>query len=582
MREFSRLVRTVFLILVAAILAPCCAFAHQQSDPCPRPAQGSVVTNPPDLYSQNGVLSVTFNYYTTVDQWGRTLFCYVTSQGVEAPTLHLNPGDTLDLTLSNRESGSPPPVFEQVSGKGSLCGAFYMTPQSANLHYHGLNVTPKCHSDEVVHTLVNPGENFHYRIKVPTDEPPGMYWYHAHVHTIASPAVQGGASGAIEIEGIANLQPAVKGLPERFLVVRDQPLQNPPQNPRLQPTAPFWDVSLNYIPVPYPSYTPGVIQMQAGAQEFWRVVNASADTIMDLQLLYDGQAQPVQIVAFDGVPVGSQDGKQQGTLITQTDVLIPPAGRAEFIVTGPSASVQHAVLMTNHIDTGPVGDIDTRRPLAQIQLTNDMRKIPKPVMTVAENVAGNRFANVDDSMVTAHRCIYFDEKTGTTRHHVPGGGNGIFYVTVCGESEVPYAADNPPEVTTTRGSVEDWVIENHTQEVHEFHIHQIHFQVLAVAGKVIPPSQRQWYDTFQVPYATPKQIQKQQYPSIKVRMDFRGAVTGEFVYHCHILDHEDAGMMANIRVIPHIANNRHAGAQPHQPAGAKLMKLGARGSASHA
>jgi FtsP/CotA-like multicopper oxidase with cupredoxin domain len=571
MRELSGSVRTVFLFLLALILAPCCALAGQ-TDPCPRPAQGSVITDPPDLYSQNGVLKVTLNYYTTVDQWGRTLFCYTTPQGDEGPTLHLNPGDTLDLTLANRETGGPPPVFEQITGKSNVCGAFYMTPQSANLHFHGMNVTPKCHGDEVVHTIVNPGESFHYKIKVPTDEPPGMYWYHAHIHGIASPAVQGGASGAIEIEGIANFQHAVQGLPQRFLVVRDQPLQNPPQNQRAQPTAPFWDVSLNYVPVSYPRYTPGIIQMHAGAQEFWRVVNASADTIVDLQLLYDGQAQPVQIAALDGVPTGSQDGKRQGTLITQTDVMIPPAGRAEFIVTGPAASVKQAVFMTNAIDTGPAGDVDTRRPLATIQLTNDMKKIPKPVLPIAGEVRGDRFSGLDDSMVTAKREIYFDEKIGTAMHR-PGAG-GLFYVTVRGQIEQLYSPDEPPAITTTQGAVEDWTIDNHTGEVHEFHIHQIHFQVIAVNGVPIPPKKRQWYDTYQVGYYTGTG----NFPSITVRMDFRGAVVGEFVYHCHILDHEDGGMMANILVLPKGGKERHARTQVHQPAGAKLIKIGARGT----
>ncbi|HTT82552.1 MAG TPA: multicopper oxidase domain-containing protein [Rhizomicrobium sp.] len=574
MREFPRSIRTALLVLLAFILAPCCALG--QTDPCPRPAQGSVVTNPPDLYSQNGVLKVTFDYYTTVDQWGRTLFCYSTPQGAEGPTLHLNPGDTLDLTLTNRESGDEPPTGEQVSAKAKACGAFYMTPQSANLHFHGMNVTPNCHGDDVINTIVNPGESFHYKFKIPTDEPPGMYWYHAHVHGISSPAVQGGASGAIEVEGIANFQHAVQGLPQRFLVVRDQPLQNPPQNGNLQPTAPFWDVSLNYIPIPYPTYPPSVIQMQAGAQEFWRVVNASADTNLDLQLLYDGKPQPLQIVAFDGVPTGSQDGKHQGTIITQKDVYIPPAGRAEFIITGPTASVQHAVLMTNHIDTGPAGDIDTRRPLAQIQLTTDPRKIPKAILPVAGDIRGDRFANVDDSMVTAHRCVYFNEVTGSNKK-TPGGG-GAFYITVCGQPEVPYYPDEPPSITTTQGAVEDWTIYNHTKEVHEFHIHQIHFQLIAINGVPIPKNKRQWYDTHQVGYWSGKG----KYPSITARMDFRGDVTGEFVYHCHILDHEDGGMMANILVLPAGGNAKHARAQEHQPAGAKLIKVGARNTPPHA
>jgi FtsP/CotA-like multicopper oxidase with cupredoxin domain len=576
MREFPKSVRTAFLVLLALMLAPCCALAGQ-TDPCPRPAQGSVITDPPDLYSQNGVLKVTLNYYTTVDQWGRTLFCYDTPQGQEAPTLHLNPGDTLDLTLANREQGGPPPVFEQVAGKADVCGALYMTPQSANLHFHGLNVTPNCHGDDVVHTIVNPGESFHYKFKIPTDEPPGMYWYHAHIHGIASPAVQGGASGAIEIEGIANFQHAVQGLPQRFLVVRDQPLQNPPKNGRLQSTAPFWDVSLNYVPMPYPKYPPGVIQMKAGAQEFWRVVNASADTNLDLQLLYDGKAQPVQIVAFDGVPTGSQDGRHQGVIITQTDVYIPPAGRAEFIVTGPSAKAKHAVFMTNHIDTGPAGDIDTRRPLATIQLTNDMKKIPKPILPVSGDVPGNRFADLDDSMVTARRMIYFSETTGTSTKR-PGGGN-IFYVTVNGQNKVPYYPDEPPAITTTQGAVEDWKIENHSREVHEFHIHQIHFELIAINDVPVPKEQRQFYDTHQVGYWLGL---GHKFPSITVRMDFRGDVVGEFVYHCHILDHEDGGMMANILVLPRGGGGKHARAQEHQPIGARLIKLGSKSAPSHA
>ena len=575
MREFPVTIRTALLALLLAIVAPCCALAA--TDPCPRPAQGSVITNPPNLYSQNGVLSVTFDYYTTVDQWGRTLFCYDTPDGVEAPTLHLYPGDTLKLTLTNKEQGGPPPAVETVSGTSNVCGAFYMTEQSVNLHFHGMNVTPHCHGDEVVHTLVNPGETFSYRIAIPKDEPPGMYWYHAHVHGIANKAVEGGASGAIEIEGIANLQPAVAGLPQRFLVIRDQPLQNPPKNGQQSDTVPYWDVSMNYVPVPYPKYPPGIIRMRAGAQEFWRVVNAAGDTQMDLQLLYDGVPQPLQVVAFDGVPTGSQDGKHQGTIVTQKDVFIPVAGRAEFIVTGPSSHVKTALLMTNRIDTGPGGDIDTGRPLAKIRLAKDSRDIPKPILPVAGHIDGDRFSGVTDSMVTAHRRLYFSEDIGTdtgTGKIAPGGGS-VFFITVFGQTPVVYYPDEPPAITTTQGAVEDWTIENRAHEVHEFHIHQIHFQLLAVNGVPIPPEKRQWYDTYQVDYARHNKIPP--YPSITVRMDFRGADVGEFVYHCHILDHEDDGMMANILVLP-----KKSAALERRPPATKLTRVGTRSTGPHA
>jgi FtsP/CotA-like multicopper oxidase with cupredoxin domain len=334
---------------------------------------------------------------------------------------------------------------------------------------------------------------------------------------------------------------------------------------------PFWDVSLNYVPVSYPKYIPGVIKMQAGAQEFWRFVNASADTVADLVVLYDNKAQPLQIVALDGVPTGSHDGKQQGTIITQRHILIPPAGRAEFIVSGPSSDVKNAVLMTKAIDTGPFGDVDTARPLAQIELTRDAHKIPKAIQPVASNVAGNRFDNVDDSMVTARRNLYFYEHTlgsGKRPAELLAGKKKtpefvLFYITVKGQDRILYSPDSPPAITTHSGAVEDWTIENQTGEVHEFHIHQIHFQVIAIDGKPVPVAQRQWRDTYQVGYWDGV---SKKYPSITVRMDFRGAVEGEFVYHCHILDHEDAGMMANILVkrAPQPPKNSASAAPAHR------------------
>ena len=150
------------------------------------------------------------------------------------------------------------------------------------------------------------------------------------MHGLSEAAVQGGASGAIVVEGIEKIQPAVAGLPEQLLIVRDNPVPGAPEGP----TVPAWDVSLNYIPIPFPKYPPAMVNIGAGERQFWRVLNASADTILDLQLQYDGVAQPLEVVALDGVPTGSQDGTSKGVIITETDILLSPAARAEFIVTG--------------------------------------------------------------------------------------------------------------------------------------------------------------------------------------------------------------------------------------------------------
>ena len=106
------------------------------------------------------------------------------------------------------------------------------------------------------------------------------------------------------------------------------------------------------------------------------MVNASADTIIDLQLKYDGVVQPLQVVALDGVPTGSQDGLRLGHSVPAKDILVPPAGRVEFILTGPSTKVKSAVLSTLNIDTGPDGDNDPTRPLLTIKASNNAPNPP--------------------------------------------------------------------------------------------------------------------------------------------------------------------------------------------------------------
>jgi FtsP/CotA-like multicopper oxidase with cupredoxin domain len=522
------------LLVMLALLTFAAAVPAQaktpSADPCPRPAAGSVVQRPADLFSNNGVLKVALGYNTSVDGAGHTLFCFATSDGMESPTLHVNPGDTLKVTLTNN---IPAPIggpAELMSNAADICGDATMTAASVNMHFHGTNVAPKCHSDDVIHTLVNSGETFTYTIKIPANEPPGLYWYHPHVHTLSEAALQGGASGVIEVEGIANLQPAVSGLPERILVIRDQLLENTAaRGPAGYP--PTWDVSLNYVPIVYPEYVSPIVQTNAGEQEFWRVTNASANTVADLQVMYDNKAQDLQIAAFDGVPTGSQDGKRQGTLVKQKDILLPPGGRAEFIVTAPSASVKNAILLTEAIDTGHFGDKDPQRVLATIQNVVAPTGLPR-LAKRSGPPNKQRFENLADVRPTAQRLLYFSEV----------GGN--YFITVDGQTPEVFDPNNPPAITTTQGAVEDWTIENRSAEVHEFHIHQVHFLLEAVNGTPLPKRQQQFYDTYQVPYW----IGGGDYPSITVRMDFRGPTVGDFVYHCHILKHEDRGMMAIIRV----------------------------------
>jgi FtsP/CotA-like multicopper oxidase with cupredoxin domain len=550
-------------VLTAAVCAGvlfCSASAW--ADDCARPSSGSEVLPPPDLFSSNGKLTVDLHYKTVKTLTSLNL-CFQTVDGLESPTLHVQPGDVVTINLTDDLPSAPAGPSGIVSNDATVCGATTMNVSSVNIHFHGLNLAPKCHGDEVVHTLVNSAQTFTYKMQIPRNEPPGLYWYHPHVHGISSAAVQHGASGAIIVEGIEKLQPAVAGLPQRVLVIRDQllpggdPSQLVPskgtrkahQKPD-SPPQPNWDVSVNYVPILYPDYVPSIIRMSAGAREFWRVVNAGANTVLDVQVVYDGKPQRMQVAALDGVPTGSQNGTSQGTLYTDTHILLPPAGRVEFIVNGPTAGVASAQLVTRAIDGGPDSDSNPARPLAQIQLSGSAPHLARiPQRTGPPNK--QRFADLENAHVTATRSLYFSERPAAAKF----GPEVVmdFFITVDGQTETLFDPNNPPAITTTKGSVEDWTIENRTAEVHEFHMHQIHFLLLKVSGKRVPPKQRQFLDTVQVPYWTGSGP----YPSVKVRMDFRGAVVGDFVYHCHILEHEDGGMMAIIRLLPPGARQKH-------------------------
>jgi FtsP/CotA-like multicopper oxidase with cupredoxin domain len=252
-------------------------------------------------------------------------------------------------------------------------------------------------------------------------------------------------------------------------------------------------------------------------------------------LQYDGVAQTLQLVGLDGVPTGSQDGTRQGKLVPMTNILMPPAGRAEFIMTGPSASVKSAQLVTLGIDTGPLGDSDPPRPLIAIG-TSPLAPEPSSRMPAAAPPGPQRFEGLETAKVTARRSLYFSEDNP----------NQQFFITVDGAKPTLFSATNPPAIVTTQGSVEDWTIRNQALERHEFHFHQIHFLLLARNGVPVPPEQQQYLDMVDLPYWTGSGP----YPSVTVRMDFRGPDVGDFVYHCHILNHEDLGMMAIIRVLP--------------------------------
>jgi FtsP/CotA-like multicopper oxidase with cupredoxin domain len=517
---------------------------------CPRPAPGATVQAPVDLRSSNGTLTVDFSLRTSVDVYGLTLYCYVYGDGMQSPTLRVNPGDELVLHLKNElpqpDTGAADRRIHRHISAPNSCGSGQLTASSTNVHFHGLNVPPTCHQDEVIRTLIQPGDPaFEYRVKIPDNEPPGLYWYHPHPHGFSEAQVLGGASGALIVEGIEHVNPAVAALPERVLVLRDQFIGGLVENAKGdgdEPYIPSLDISLNYVPVMFPLYKPAVMKVHPGHREFWRVLNAAADTFFNLQLLYwsdpDTQvAQPIQVIAIDGVPVGTDYAA-----VLRTSILLPPGSRAEFLMTTPPAGM-YAQFLTESYDNGPFGDTDNYRVLANIQSTKDAPPAPGVAPNAPASLEPRRFSDLATVLPTEQRKLYFSEMfEDPTDRNSPAA----YYITV--EGTTPKIFDmnfTTPDITVTQGTVEDWTIENHAQEAHAFHIHQLHFQLLERNGQ--PVNESVLRDTVDLPYWDGKSAT---YPRVKLRMDFRDPnIIGTFLYHCHILEHEDGGMMGSIEVV---------------------------------
>jgi FtsP/CotA-like multicopper oxidase with cupredoxin domain len=563
---------TLAFLYLCLVLSHAALYAQAAQEVCRRPAPGGVVPESADLRSHNGVLKVELTAYNAKQSDGSTRYCFIDANGAESPTLRVNPGDLVILSLRNDltpltsdSATSAHPSMRMDRGKnGNSCASDAMTRESTNLHFHGLTIPPVCHQDDVLHTSIQPGDPpFEYRFRIPENEPPGLYWYHPHIHGFTKQQVLGGASGALVVEGIERADKAVAGLPERVFIIRDQDLLNPNAPPsKWEPVVPKMlidhdgdaanngtgfgkpakDLSINFVPVPYPDYSPAVIEMKPEERQLWRVVNASGITYLNLQVLFGHTPQPLGLVAIDGVPL-NQNGLSPDFVDWQTHLALPPGARVEFILKGPPVGVA-GLLVTKTVDTGAGGENDPNRAIATITASKDAPEPPSELASSPQPLPGSQLPWLGSVMPVRTRRLYFSEKLLD-----PNNPNSAseFYLTVEGQPAVQFDPKSGiPNIVARQGTVEDWIIENRSNELHAFHIHQLHFMLLDYRG--VPVNEPFLRDTVNVPYYNGRGLE---YPSVKLRMDFRDPNTvGDFIYHCHLLEHEDGGMMGLIRVEP--------------------------------
>jgi suppressor of ftsI len=463
----------------------------------------TVLSNPPDARSPLSLKAV------NDPQTGKGAFSFDGRE--DPPVIRARPGEDIRLAYTN--------AMSTHSGEHCIDGpCMNMT----NLHFHGLHVSPDAPQDDVITMMAMPGQSLHYTVNIPRDQPPGLYWYHTHPHGESYQQDLDGMSGAIVIDGMDRYVPQIAHMRERILVLRDQVAEkNDPAAPELRRRVEIPARGCGTADgVPERVFTVnGAVRPQIaiapGERQFWRIVNASPDLYADLQL----DTEQLEIVALDGMPLSFHDPKRRAE--SRGHFLLPPAGRVEAIVTGPKAGAQ-ASLRTLCFDTGPDGDpnpamvladmVDTPQSLHETSTAAVIDHRPTLYKPLSPKLTARLENSPADFVVT-----FTEDKKG-------------FYI-----NDKKYGPSDPPLTSVSIGAFHHWRVVNNTHEVHPFHIHQVHFLAYAENGRLL--SRPEWLDTVNVPVEG----------SADLVMDFTDPIIrGVSLFHCHLLSHEDKGMMAKI------------------------------------
>jgi len=437
---------------------------------------GAALREPPTVTSAGGVLDVTLDIRRgPVALAGRQATVLHYNGGVPGPTLRVRPGDRLAITLVNHLDAP------------------------TNLHTHGLHVSPQGTGDNPFRR-VEPGESARYEYALPASHPPGVFWYHPHLHGTVAAQVSGGLYGAIIVD-----DPTPVTTVDRVLVISDVSLAadgtliTPGPMDRMMGREGDL-VLVNGQATPQLSARPGERQR-------WRIVNACAGRYLRLRL--DGHQ--LDLIGIDGAHFSPQP---------ITELALASGNRADILVTAGAHSSQLRALPYARGGTGMGMQPDPRE-----HLLADLLVDAPPVSTPALRLSTVAPRDLRSVPVSTYRQLRLSAGMGMGMGMM---GHGF---TIDGRS---FDSDRVDQ-SVRRGSVEEWSISNDSPMDHPLHLHVWPMQIVEHPRQPVhPPS---WQDVVNIPARS----------TVRVRIAFDDFV-GRTVYHCHILDHEDNGMMGVVEV----------------------------------
>ena len=368
--------------------------------------------------------------------------------------------------------------------------------QPTTIHWHGMRVPAAMDGSPHSQPPVAPGASFEYRFTVPDA---GTFWYHPHV--AESVQMERGLYGAIVVRGDREPRADVEGV----LVLDDLLLGADGQ------IAPTGDLVEQHNgregTVPLVNGRAGVeLPIRAGQRQRWRLVNAGSARFYRLAL----PGHRFTVVGTDGGPVETPRASDE--------LLLVPGDRLDVLVDGTGAPGSTPVLQVLPYARGHGAGLTEAVDLLRLRYSSD------PALPALDPpAAGARIEPLATDGVTP-RTVTFDEHIDRDAERVVFTINDRSYPDV-------------PDIVTRVGATEVWDLVNASEMEHPFHLHGFFFQVVSRNG--LPEGQRSWEDTIQLRGEE------------RVRIAFRpDARPGHWMYHCHILEHVEHGMMATLRVEP--------------------------------
>ncbi len=465
---------------------------------------GAPFVEPEVRSSANGELNTTLRMqYAYKDIGGHRLYMRTYEGTVPGPTLRVKPGDVLRIKLIN----DMPPNRDPSPEDHSLPHHFNTT----NLHTHGLHVSPSGISDNVMHAM-EPGKSYDVEVAIPSDHIPGTNWYHPHMHGSADVQIASGAVGALIIEGDFADVPEIAAAQERLLVLTEAVFDEfgmIEDFGTLFPETAARFFAVNGVREPTITMRPGEVQR-------WRILHAGwqDDIFMELE------GHVLNTIARDGIPLARMGQNVPIKPDQKTDypnaMLIAPGQRLDVLVQAGKPGVY--AFRGVPYDQGyasPTG------PIARLVVAGDPlpMSLPAKLPPLLEKLIG-------DDEITGTRVLTFSATSPGTIEWQK------FRFLIDGKTFDPDRVDQRVRL----GAVEEWTIVNQDAgDDHVFHIHVNDMLLTKINGE--PLAEPIWLDTAIVPRGG----------NISFRSRFLD-FTGKFMLHCHMMNHEDLGMMQVVEV----------------------------------